>query len=302
MGLDDKGTQFLLAARRLGVTFARTATIGRQRLYLPEGLLRRHLAAFGLTGTDAAARREVDEADGFSEPFLRLLGAQRIASIDASPYEGASDVVDLNAPLPDRLREAFTAVVDAGTLEHVFDFPTAIKNCMQMVARGGHFLSITIANNATGHGFYQFSPELFFRALSPSNGFVVRRLLVTETSSGRWYAVTDPARLRARVQLRTFRPTYLCVLARRVAIKPLFETPQQQSDYVARWETEAGAARRHDAASELHPIERYAPPAVARAVKTCYHMLQAAVLPFDRRAFRRVELTRLPVDDPPTPS
>ena len=40
MGLDDKGTQFLLAARRLGVSFERTATIGRQRLYVASARLR----------------------------------------------------------------------------------------------------------------------------------------------------------------------------------------------------------------------------------------------------------------------
>jgi hypothetical protein len=44
MGFDDKGTQFLLAARSLGVSFERTATIGRQRLDISPRMLRRRLA------------------------------------------------------------------------------------------------------------------------------------------------------------------------------------------------------------------------------------------------------------------
>jgi 2-polyprenyl-3-methyl-5-hydroxy-6-metoxy-1,4-benzoquinol methylase len=57
-------------------------------------------------------------------------------------------------------------VFDGGTLEHIFDYPTAIKNCMKMVKPGGHLLLTTPANNWFGHGFYQFSPELFYSFVS----------------------------------------------------------------------------------------------------------------------------------------
>ena len=62
----------------------------------------------------------------------------------------------LNQPLSADLEEAFTAVVDCGSLEHVFDFPAAVRNCMRMVAVDGHSLSVTPADNWAGHGFYQF--------------------------------------------------------------------------------------------------------------------------------------------------
>ena len=61
MGFDDKGTQFLMAARRLGVSFERTATIGRQRLYLTPPLLRRRLGTFGIETTVVDTRRLFDE-------------------------------------------------------------------------------------------------------------------------------------------------------------------------------------------------------------------------------------------------
>ena len=295
MGFDDKGTQFLMAARRLGVSFERTATIGRQRLYLTPPLLRRRLGTFGIETTVVDTRRLFDE-DGFGEPLLRLLGARQIVSIDASAYEGASRILDLNHSLPSDLEGAFTVVVDAGSLEHVFDVPTAIRNCMRMVAPGGYFLAITPANNTMGHGFYQFSPELFYRVLSDANGFTVERMLVTGTSSTRWFEVADPASIGARVQLRGFRPTYLCVAARRVELRSILDTPPQQSDYATRWESENGApasAPGPPATSELNAVERHAPYRLMMAVKSLYHLLQATCLPFDRRAFRRVDIARL---------
>ena len=297
MGLDDKGTQFLLAAQRLGVSFERTATIGHQQLFVTPRWLRRYLGVFQIEATDAKIHEVVSRADGFAEPFLHLLGAHQIVSIDASPYEGASQVVDLNRTIPAELEGAFTAVIDAGSLEHVFDFPTAIQNCMRMVAPGGHFIAITVGNNAMGHGFYQFSPELFYRVFSRASGFAVERMLVTETSSTRWYEVSDPGVVGDRVQMRTFRPTYLCVAARRVANVPILDTPPQQSDYVTRWQDGAsrtdGTRRLGFSDALFRAVEQRAPYRAMIAIKSVYHLLQAIGPPLDRRAFRRVDIASL---------
>ena len=292
MGLDAKGAQFLLAARTLGVSFARSATIGRQRLFVTPSWLRRRLRACGIDLDAGGAAKLFTEADGFAEPFLRVLGAERVVSLDASDYEGATRVVDLNATLPADLEGAFSVVVDAGTLEHVFDFPVAVRSCMRMVEPGGHLLTVTVANNMAGHGFYQFSPELLYRVFSEENGFQVERMLVTEVSSARWYEVSDPLTVGDRVQLRTFRPVYLCMAARRVAVGPVLAAAPQQSDYVSAWRS----GGRPDRAAREGPnlLERwYAPHPVARALRSLYHFAQANVLPFDRRSFRRVDIADL---------
>ena len=170
---------------------------------------------------------------------------------------------------------------------------------MQMVQLGGHLISITNVNNLAGHGFYQFSPELFYRVLSENNGFTITRLLVTETSSPHWYDVMDPVDARGRVQLRTFRPTYLCVVARRTAIKPIFAVAPQQSDYVAQWHAAGkNTVGLIKTAEGLHPIEQRMPARLALVIKSFYHFLQATVLPFDRRTFRRVSITKLGVKRP----
>ena len=170
------------------------------------------------------------------------LGAKETVSIDASAYEGASLVHDMNAPIGDELKRKFSTVIDGGTLEHVFNFPVAIKNCMQMLDVGGHFFAHTMANNFMGHGFYQFSPELFYRVFSPENGFLActASWCSSSASAGR-DGTRRPTRtsINERVELINGRPTYLFVHAERVADVPMFAAAPQQADYAAHWSRNA---------------------------------------------------------------
>lgn len=239
MGIDIHGTRLLLAAKATGVRFRETATIGRQHINLSPRELGELLGLGGVA--DADPERIVRDADGFCEPLLRALGAESIESVDASDYERATRVHDMNRPIPNDLEERFDAVLDYGSLEHVFNFPVAIANCMRMVRDGGHFLSVTCANNFMGHGFYQFSPELFFRLFRKENGFEMERVILVEVSGltgssrDRWYEVLDPARLGRRVLLLNNRPTYMLIQARRTEVIPVLTAPPQQSDFEAAW-------------------------------------------------------------------
>ena len=143
----------------------------------------------------------------------------------------------MNQPVPDRLRGAFDTVIDGGTLEHVFNFPTAIKNCMELVRVGGHVLLHTPANNFCGHGFYQFSPELYFRVFSAENGFRLERMIAHEAyPHSPWYEVADPAQVGARVELiGSDHRVLLLIRARRIAETTIFAKPPQQSDYSVAW-------------------------------------------------------------------
>jgi hypothetical protein len=185
-----------------------------------------------------------------------MLGATTLHTVDASNFEGATHVHDMNQAVPSGWREAYDVVCDCGTLEHVFNFPTAIRNCMEMVKPGGCFFTATPANNYLGHGFYQFSPELFFRVLSPQNGFKVEHCVAVEQDPRRrWFAVTDPEAVRARVTLINAAPVILFVWARRVEIKPLFLETPQQSDYAAAWAESAAKGNQRNP-SGPQPLER----------------------------------------------
>jgi len=217
--------------------------VGRQTLHLSSRELHKLLGQFGYPVPVAAVNDFVFRNQGFAEPLFHLLGAQRVRSLDASDYEHATDIVDLNAPIDESYKSIFSVVIDSGSLEHVFNFPVAIKSCMQMVEPGGHFIGVVPGNNFLGHGFYQFSPELFYRIFTQANGFAVIKMFVFEDRAGAtWFEVADPDRVKRRVELTNSRPTYLAVIAKKVRGAEIFATGVYQSDYVTLWEHDASPA------------------------------------------------------------
>jgi hypothetical protein len=244
MGIDLGTIQFLLNAKRMGVSLDRVLTIGRQHFYVSPEQLHDILNRNNRPCSFDEARRLWNEEKGYCEPFLKFAGAGDISSMDVSPYENATILHDMNQPLPSEWNEKFTLVFDGGSLEHVFQYPTALSNCMRAVQAGGHLLTITPANNLMGHGFYQFSPELFYRVLSPENGFEMTRLLVYELPfNGTWYQVADPARVHGRVELTNRKHAYLIACAQRKKVVPIFSTTPQQSDYMEMWQAGAEGPR-----------------------------------------------------------
>ena len=233
MGLDINSVQFLVDAKKRGIDFGEVVTLGRQDLNVYPTKLRQYLERHGISvGAFSGDMKAL-----FAEPLFLSLGAKKVDSLDFSNFEGATFIHDLNQPIGDNLRERFDLVYDGGTLEHVFNFPVALKNCMEMVRPGGWLFLHTIANNYTGHGFYQFSPELFFRALSAENGFTVERMIVHPVGPyGRWHEVNDPEKIRSRVEVITFYPLQILVRAQRTKVMPVFATIPQQSDYTPRWD------------------------------------------------------------------
>lgn len=263
MGLDINGTKFLLYAKSLGVSFARTAMIGRQGLLLNPDSLQKNLRDFGYSLTLPEVEQLFTESHRYAEPLLKLLGAGEISSFDASDFEGATYIADFNEPVLPSFQNKFSVVLDGGTLEHVFNFPVAIKNCMEMVQPGGHFLGITPANNFFGHGFYQFSPELFFRIFQPINGFKLLQLIALEDSPvSEWFAVADPDQVKKRVTLVNTSPSYLLIIAQKVASIPIFAAPTQQSDYTAGWEAKAARKRSSPPLATVMNSEGRIPPAL----------------------------------------
>ena len=241
MGIDLHSLYFLLNSRRENVSFEDFAMIGRQRFGpIASGDLQRAFSEYAHSITAEAANDLLSAA--YIEPLLVLLGANRIESVDYSSYEHATIVHDMNTPIPEALKSNFSCVFDGGCLEHVFHFPQSIKNCMEMVRVGGHFLTVTTANNFMGHGFYQFSPELYFRVLSDQNGFAIEDMFLCEITEGSvWYRILDPEQYGERVELVNDKPTFLMVRATRVKQLEIFATPPQQSDYVSTWSGEIAA-------------------------------------------------------------
>lgn len=237
MGIIYRQAKMLLDAHRAGVAMDRLLMIGHQNLFLHSSELREIRRICPGTLADY---RWAEYADRF---FTECLGVSEVNTLDYSAYEGADLLHDLNEPIPGGLRGRFDVVVEAGSLEHIFNFPIAIANLMQMTRVGGTIFASTVSNNLCGHGFYQFSPELIFRVFSVENGFELGRVLALEarypgielTPISHAFEVPDPASLGGRVGLMTKRPIMLLFEARKKAESPLFVKTPMQSDYAAAW-------------------------------------------------------------------
>ena len=236
MGIGTLQAKILFYSTTLGVSFDRTLTLGRQNLYASKKDVRRYVSRF--MNDDLVAGDEFNDNE-YSEPLFKNLGASLIDSMDNSTYEGATVIHDLNLPIGTDMKNKYSAIIDGGTLEHVFNFPVAVKNCMQMLRVGGHFIGFTPANNLCGHGFYQFSPELFFRVFSSTNGFDLKLMAIHAGDGTKGstdvYLVKDPDHVKTRVEFESNKELSLIVVAEKVKDTDLFSEFPQQSDYASVW-------------------------------------------------------------------
>jgi len=168
MGVNLEEAKGVLALKSKGWLGDEILCLGRPELFIDSPGLQRLSGGFGLGWS--SERCDKLAAEPFGEPFLEACGFRTVRSLDFSDYEGADIVHDLNLPLPAKLEALSSFVYDGGTIEHVFDVAQALQNVMKLTKLGGTILLSSPANGQCGHGFYQFSPELFYRVLE-ANGF-----------------------------------------------------------------------------------------------------------------------------------
>src|SRR5438309_11541698 len=127
MGIDKASVRILLEGLEAGASFDHVLTIGRQELHIKRGELTSLLSRHGIDVSPESVKKIFTDASGYCEPLFRLLGARKVDSLDISSFEGASILHDMNEPLPEALSERFTFVFDGGSIEHVFQYPVALK-------------------------------------------------------------------------------------------------------------------------------------------------------------------------------
>lgn len=218
IGIDER--EFLQFAKDAGADFTRLCTVGRQELTVA-----------GLSLKE------------YADDFFARLGARTVEVLDYSGYQGATLVHDLNSEDLPPGGGRFTFLLDSGSLEHVFHVPNALRSLMALVEPHGHLAFISPTDGHSGHGFYQFSPEFFFRTLSEANGFRLTACLYRERGRRGWYSVPDPAAVGGRVEINARTSGYLYVLAQRVSSGEPFRTPPLQSDYQVAWSDPSGDRR-----------------------------------------------------------
>jgi hypothetical protein len=255
MGLNASGLGLMTLARTSGADFSRVITIGRQQITIGMGELEEFFRQRGRS--DIADRVGAEVGDGYCETVIRsAFGAETVHSLDASDYEKATAVHDMNTPISGN--ETYSVVLDFGTLEHVFNVPVAFDNVAALCAKGGYILHMLPSNNCTGHGFYQFSPEFFFQVYSPARGFTSTRVFAVPMGSPDvWYEVRAPHELKSRVNITSRDELYLLVLTQKTGEPtPLAQCPVQQSDYLQLWAAENSAPKGQRRRSKVEQFMR----------------------------------------------
>lgn len=150
------------------------------------------------------------------EQLFADFGFAHVHSLDVSPYEKCTHLHDLNAPdLPTELVGKYRVVLNGGTLEHVFDFVNGLSGSLKLLEPGGVLVHGGPINDWVDHGFYQFSPTLWFD-LAAVNGFDVllsMAVVITEHGDRQSYRVVPlPAGEGKRITSALGRTSHLVVL------------------------------------------------------------------------------------------
>src|SRR2546423_9661754 len=114
MGLDLDATKFLAQARKAGVRFDETLTLGQQYMLLSPERMAAILQEKGIwppPGGEGAFLGKLRETKWRFNVFGSALGAKNVSSMDASAYEQANIIHDLNQPVPKELEERFDVVI-----------------------------------------------------------------------------------------------------------------------------------------------------------------------------------------------
>jgi hypothetical protein len=105
--------------------------------------------------------------------FFKELGFSVVDAMDISDYEGANIIGDLNDPLlKEKISGSYDLIYDSGTIEHIFDAPTALRTLVHLATIGGAIVHASPANGFMDHGLWQLSPDLF-RTFYRSAGFSI---------------------------------------------------------------------------------------------------------------------------------
>ena len=172
--------------------------------------------------------------------LFKSLGFDSMESLDYSNFEGASIIQDLNLPVPIDLQGKYDYIYDGGTLEHVFNFPQALKNVYTMLKTNGSVIHALPSSNHVDHGFYMFSPIALYE-FYVQNNWRIEEFIIFEYHEDHAYRKWrfheyEPGKFD-QLSFGGWGKSMLGIFC--VAVKTEFSTadvnPQQQS-YVNRWE------------------------------------------------------------------
>lgn len=223
MGIDITALKFLYKIKKKKL-LGNTILIGRQSLNISPYFIKKFLNISS----------EYIHNSYCEDLLLKYFGARNVESLDFNDFEGATHIIDLNLPLPHKFHRTYDTVINFGTLEHIFNISEAFKSCSALCKKSGQILHIMPSNNFCGHGFYQFSPELFFSMYSKKNGYTETEVFLSDVTDNNYFYKVKPPKKGNRINLYSFNSLF--VLCRTILKKDEFlNFNVQQSDYRYVW-------------------------------------------------------------------
>jgi len=203
------------------INFGKVLTIGRQEIILNE----HDKKLFGITDSQLKDQKYIDNI------LLKQFNSLTVDSVDFSDFEKATIIADLNKPM--ERKNFFDTVIDFGTSEHVFNIAQCLQNISNLCKKDGIILHSLPANNNCGHGFWQFSPELFFSLYTKENGFSDTEIFLFNSTNkyNIWKIRKQP--VGNRLELSSDIPLFLLVKTKK--IKEITSQNVNQSDYQFLW-------------------------------------------------------------------
>ena len=203
------------------INFGKVLTIGRQEIILDKN----EKKLFGIVDSQLKDQKYIDNI------LLKQFNSLTVDSVDFSDFEKATIIADLNKPM--ERKNFFDTVIDFGTSEHVFNIAQCLQNISNLCKKDGIILHSLPANNNCGHGFWQFSPELFFSLYTKENGFSDTEIFLFNSTNkyNIWKIRKQP--VGNRLELSSDIPLFLLVKTKK--IKEITSQNVNQSDYQFLW-------------------------------------------------------------------
>jgi len=230
MGIDLVSLEAILFSNKYIKNKNKMTTLGRQQLHVNTETINNFLKKYNLNIINSCDCKIED----FCEKFFQIaLQFGNVDSIDNSSYENASIIHNMNKPF--NVKNKYNYIYDGGTIEHIFNIPQVLENIISLLEIDGIYCSVTCNNNFSGHGMYQFSPELFLSSFNEKYGMKIVSLYLARnhTPFEEWIDVNSYNGYRNLSKINTTDEIYIIVIAKKISDdrKSLVDDPPNQYNY-----------------------------------------------------------------------
>ncbi|OGW31678.1 MAG: hypothetical protein A2X54_09445 [Nitrospirae bacterium GWF2_44_13] len=268
-------------------------TIGRQDIFASEKDLRKWAEEMDFqlkTGIEMT----ISDKDGFrnkkyitDKALFQSLGFNNVESIDYSDYERCTIVHDLNKDVPCHLYDKYDFVFDGGSSEHIFNLTKVFENYNRMLKVGGRIIHESPSSNYTDHGFYMFSPTLFYDYYYVNKWDIIDSFFIKHSSQPNkhlWNIYRyEPGLLNVFAFGGLDKGTYLIYFNAEKTDDSTFDASVQQRSCVKRWKTDTGSGL--STYRNIEAISKDFPGGIRQLLLSAYPKIKAIFykIPYDLR-------------------